>query len=167
MRNLFFPYASYEGYFKSNITYFFTSEQNALQWRNLEGMLCRNIWSHNCISWWTITYNGRIGIVIVELQIRSLFNCLAAATELLSLHENEGKALFDRLITGDETWVHHPIIKKQSMVWKRTDKSMPKKFKTTPSAGKVMTAFWTLKVLCMKNTILMSPQLTHKHIAKH
>ncbi|UYV74130.1 CLCN3 [Cordylochernes scorpioides] len=48
--------------------------------------------------------------------------------------------LFSRIVTGDESWVHHstPETKRQSMVWKKPEESPPKKAKVTISAGKVM-----------------------------
>ena len=49
-----------------------------------------------------------------------------------------------RIITGDETWVHHyePETKRQGMQWKHASSSS-KKFKSQPSAGKLMlTVFW-------------------------
>ena len=51
----------------------------------------------------------------------------------------------DRIITGDETWVRHyePERKRQSMEWKHPQSPCKKKFKTQPSAGKLMlTVFW-------------------------
>ena len=53
-----------------------------------------------------------------------------------------------RLVTGDETWVHHwdPDTRKESMQWKRPGSPLPKKFRTQPSASKVMaTVFWDSK----------------------
>ena len=53
--------------------------------------------------------------------------------------------ILDRIITGDETWVHHydPESKRQSMEWKHPQSPCKKKFKTQPSAGKLMlTVFW-------------------------
>jgi Transposase. len=50
-----------------------------------------------------------------------------------------------RLITVDETWVHHytPETKNQSKQWVEAGGSAPKKAKTVKSAGKVMaTVFW-------------------------
>ena len=46
-----------------------------------------------------------------------------------------------RLVTVDETWVHYykPENKAQSRQWVRPGSTRPKKFKTQPSAGKVMT----------------------------
>jgi len=50
-----------------------------------------------------------------------------------------------RIVTGDETWAHHyePETKRQSMEWHHPQSPRKEKFKTTPSAGKVMiTVFW-------------------------
>ena len=49
------------------------------------------------------------------------------------------------IVTGDEMWVHHftPESKAASMEWKHLSSPVRKKFKTTPSAGKVLlTVFW-------------------------
>ena len=53
-----------------------------------------------------------------------------------------------RLVTVDETWVHYyePENKVQSRQWVGPGSPRPKKFKTQPSAGKVMaTVFWDAK----------------------
>ena len=53
-----------------------------------------------------------------------------------------------RLVTVDETWVHYyePENKAQSCQWVGPGSPRPKKFKTQPSAGKVMaTGFWDAK----------------------
>ena len=53
-----------------------------------------------------------------------------------------------RLVTVDETWVHYyePENKAQSRQWVGRGSPRPKKFKTQPSAGKVMaTVFWDAK----------------------
>ena len=52
------------------------------------------------------------------------------------------------LVTVDETWVHYhePENKAQSHQWVGPGSPRPKKFKTQPSAGKVMaTVFWDAK----------------------
>lgn len=57
----------------------------------------------------------------------------------------KGVAFFKRIITGDETCVHHFELKSkcQSMEWKCWELPVKKKFKIQPSAGKVMlTIFW-------------------------
>ena len=60
-------------------------------------------------------------------------------------YSNEWDIFLDRIITGDETWVHHykPESKWQSMEWKHPQLPCKKKFKIQPSAGKlVLTVFW-------------------------
>ena len=60
-------------------------------------------------------------------------------------HYCEGDNFLQQIVTGDETWIHHyePKIKRQSMQWKHPSSLVAKKFKTQPSAGKLMlTIFW-------------------------
>jgi len=55
-----------------------------------------------------------------------------------------------RFITMDETWIHHytPESKQQSKQWTEPDCSAPKKTRSVPSAGKVMTSvFWDAEVI--------------------
>lgn len=73
---------------------------------------------------------------------------MEAARAFLEMHRRDGDQLFSRIVTGDESWVHHstPETKRQSMVWKKPEESAPKKAKVTISAGKVMaTVFWDCK----------------------
>jgi len=68
-----------------------------------------------------------------------------ACQELLKRFEAERDGFLGRLVTGDETWVHchQRETKKASKEWRHTSSSKPKKFRTQPSAGKVMfTLFW-------------------------
>jgi histone-lysine N-methyltransferase SETMAR len=54
----------------------------------------------------------------------------------------------DRLITVDETWLHHydPLSKEQSKQWLPRGSNPPLKAKVVPSAGKVMaTLYWDSK----------------------
>jgi histone-lysine N-methyltransferase SETMAR len=76
---------------------------------------------------------------------------------LLSRYEDEPDFIY-RIVTQDETWVHHfdpestpsppkkktnKKNKKQSMQWKHPCSSFPKKFKRVPSTGKMMASmFW-------------------------
>ena len=65
--------------------------------------------------------------------------------ELLSLIEANEADFFARIVTGDETWLHHwdPESKQESMQWKHLGSPPPLKFRTQPSAGKIMaTVFW-------------------------
>ncbi|PNF23675.1 Mariner Mos1 transposase [Cryptotermes secundus] len=64
--------------------------------------------------------------------------------DLLHQFEAEGDKFLDSIVTEDETWCHHYELesKTQSMEWRHPD-SPRKKFKTQPSAGKVMCmVFW-------------------------
>ncbi|UYV64243.1 hypothetical protein LAZ67_3000042 [Cordylochernes scorpioides] len=73
---------------------------------------------------------------------------MEAARAFLEMHRRDGDQLFYRIVTGDESWVHHstPETKRQSMVWKKPEESAPKKAKVTISAGKVMAiVFWDCK----------------------
>ncbi|UYV79918.1 hypothetical protein LAZ67_18001073 [Cordylochernes scorpioides] len=65
---------------------------------------------------------------------------MEAALDFLEMHRRDGDQLFSRIVTGDESWVHHPTpeTKRQSMVWKKPEESTPKKAKVTISTGKVM-----------------------------
>ena len=61
-----------------------------------------------------------------------------------------------RLVTVDETWVHYyePENRAQSCQWVGPGSPRPKKFKTQPSAGKVMaTVFWDAKGFIMLDFI--------------
>ena len=59
---------------------------------------------------------------------------------LLSRYEDGPSNFIDRVVTQDETWVHHfdPESKMQSMQWKHPGSPPPKKFKRVSSAGKVI-----------------------------
>jgi hypothetical protein len=64
------------------------------------------------------------------------------------VHQGEEEFL-GRIVTGDETWVHHyePESERQSMEWKHPGSPMKKKFKTQSSAVNVMLFFGTQKGL--------------------
>ncbi|UYV77126.1 RPL19 [Cordylochernes scorpioides] len=73
---------------------------------------------------------------------------MEAARAFLEMHRRDGDQLFSRIVTGDESWVHHstPETTRQSMAWKKPEESAPKKAKVTISAGKVMAiVFWDCK----------------------
>lgn len=65
---------------------------------------------------------------------------MGAALEILTQYEREGDEFLSRIVTGDESWVHYwtPETKQASMVWKKTEEEALRKFKTVPSAGKLM-----------------------------
>ncbi|XP_048253216.1 histone-lysine N-methyltransferase SETMAR-like [Haliotis rufescens] len=67
---------------------------------------------------------------------------------LLTQYSRDADNFMERIVTGDETWVHHYDLetKEQSKQWTGFASPRPKKFKTQPSAGKVMaTIFWDTK----------------------
>lgn len=70
---------------------------------------------------------------------------MEACKGLLAQYEKQGDAFLERIITGDETWVHffEPETKQQSMQWKHLSSPPPRKFKGVPSLKKIMyIVFW-------------------------
>jgi len=68
-----------------------------------------------------------------------------ACQELLRRYEEGGDDFLSHIVTGDESWVHHfqPETKRASKEWRHSSSPKPKKFRSQPSAGKVMlTLFW-------------------------
>ncbi len=73
---------------------------------------------------------------------------MAAALEFFTLYQEEGEALFDRIVTGDECWIHAytPETKKQSKEWLEKGSRPPKKFKRERATEKVFaTVFWDVE----------------------
>ena len=63
-------------------------------------------------------------------------------------YNKEGEAFLERVVTGDESWVHHfdPESKVQSMEYQHKTSPSPRKFKVIASARKVLlTIFWDMK----------------------
>src|SRR5215469_9882069 len=63
----------------------------------------------------------------------------------LSRYHVEGEEFLERIVTGDETWMHYatPETKRDSMTWKHFGSPPVRKFKSVPSAKKLMaTVFW-------------------------
>lgn len=71
-------------------------------------------------------------------------NRVACSMEFLRRYDREGDAFLDRIITQDETWLHHydPESKRQSSVWKTPRTPPPKKARVTRSSGKHMFVFF-------------------------
>jgi hypothetical protein len=72
---------------------------------------------------------------------------MGLSLEHLLWYTDEGEDILNRTVTGDESWVHHysyqPESKSASMQWKHPSSLSAKKFKVTPSAGKIiLTVFW-------------------------
>ena len=73
-----------------------------------------------------------------------------------------------RLATVDETWVHYyePGNKSQSRQWVGPWSPKPKKFKTQPSAGKVIaTVFWDAKCVIMLDFLPKRSTITRVYYA--
>ena len=73
-----------------------------------------------------------------------------------------------RLVTVNETWVHYyePENKAQSRQWAGPWSPRPKKFKTRPSAGKVMaTVFWDAKGVIMLDFLPKRSTITGMYYA--
>lgn len=70
----------------------------------------------------------------------------------LCMEDKDG--VLARIVTGDETWVHHyePESKQDSMQWHKKGTPPPKKFKVAQSAGKIMaTVFWDSEGILLIN----------------
>ncbi|XP_053378604.1 uncharacterized protein LOC128548188 [Mercenaria mercenaria] len=89
-----------------------------------------------------------------NLNMQDRQQSLESCRELLEIYNANPEDFHTRLVTGDETWIHHwdPDTKKESMQWKCPGSTPTKKFRTRPSAGKVMaTVFWDLKGVILIN----------------
>jgi hypothetical protein len=65
--------------------------------------------------------------------------------ECLDLCGDNHDGILRRIVTGDETWVHHyePESKQESMQWHKKGTPPPKKLMVSPSARKIMAiVFW-------------------------
>lgn len=68
---------------------------------------------------------------------------VSCSREFLKRYKREGTEFLDRIITLDETWIHHfePESKRQSSVWKTPASPPPKKAKVVSSMKKHMFVF--------------------------
>jgi len=67
------------------------------------------------------------------------------SSENLKFSQLNWNLFVKRIVTGEETWIHHddPETKQQSTQWKHASSPNPQKFKVQASAGKIMcTVFW-------------------------
>ena len=83
-----------------------------------------------------------------NLNMQDCQQRVESSQELLEVFNANPEDFHTRLVTGDETWLHHwdPFTKKESMQYKHPGSPPPKKFRTQPSASKVMaTVFWDFK----------------------
>lgn len=86
---------------------------------------------------------------------------VTACKEIVAMISADQDDFYARLVTGDETWIHHfdPESKQESMQWLPVGSAPPKKFRTQPSSGKVMaTVFWDAKGILLID--YMPPKVT-------
>ena len=92
-----------------------------------------------------------------------------SSEELLLLYNQDPAGFESRIVTGDETWVHHwdPETKLESMAWKHKDSPTPIKFRTQPSAGKIMaTIFWDSEGVLMVDYAPRGRTITGQYYAE-
>ncbi|XP_063884716.1 histone-lysine N-methyltransferase SETMAR-like [Scylla paramamosain] len=89
----------------------------------------------------TILEDRRITVRQLAQDVK--INCgkqerVQSSQALLTMCQENQEEFFDRLITQDETWVHHydPETKAQSKQWRHYDSPSPKKARVQPSAAK-------------------------------
>lgn len=91
---------------------------------------------------------------------------VSACQQLLDRFNAEGETFLQRIVTGDETWVHHytPETKRASMQWKHVTSPSPRKFRVQRSAGKVMaTVFWDVKGVLLLDFLERNHTITGQH----
>ena len=91
---------------------------------------------------------------------------VSACQQLLDRFSAEGETFLERIVTGDETWVHHytPETKRSSMQWKHVTSPSPRKFRVQRSAGKVMaTVFWDIKGVLLLDFLERNHTVTGQH----
>ena len=92
----------------------------------------------------------------------------SVCSALLKRFRSKEYDFLSRLVTIDETWVHYyePENKGQSRQWVGPGSLRPKKFKTQPSAGKVMaTVFWDAQGVIMLDFLAQKSTITGAYYA--
>jgi histone-lysine N-methyltransferase SETMAR len=73
---------------------------------------------------------------------------VACANDLLQLCDSDPSGFFSRIVTADESWIHHydPESQTEAKQWKHPDSPTPKRPLQSRSAGKIMmSVFWDAK----------------------
>jgi hypothetical protein len=86
-----------------------------------------------------------------DLKDQEKMNLIGLSLQHLLWYADEGEDMLNRIITGNESWVHHyqPKSKHSLLQWKHPSSPSTKKFKVIPSTGKVMlTVFWYSQEYC-------------------
>jgi len=71
-------------------------------------------------------------------------------SEMLAIYSATPDNVLSRIITGDETWIHHwdPGTIQESTQWKHVNSAPPRNFRTQPSAGKSWPQFSGIAKAC-------------------
>ena len=88
---------------------------------------------------------GNARWVLKQLTEDQKASRMTTAKEHLGRFNHDENKVLNCIFTGDVMWVHYaePETKAQSKLWKPAGSPSPKKFKLSPSVGKVMlVAFW-------------------------
>ena len=123
--------------------------------------------SHGSVS---TTLHDRLGIhkltarwVPKSLRDEQMATRASVYNALLRRFRSKEDDFLSRLVTVDETWVHYcePENKAQSRQSVGQGSPRPKKFKTQPSAGKVMaTVFWDAQDVIMLDFLAKKSTIT-------
>ena len=80
-------------------------------------------------------------LLTIDMKANRTESCAQLCEEFDAAPDN----FLARIITGDESWIHHfdPETQQEARVWKHSSSPTPKRARTRPSAGKIlMTVFW-------------------------
>ena len=103
-----------------------------------------------------------------SLSDEQLATRASVCSALLKRFRSKEDDFLSRLVTVDETWVHYyePENKAQSRQWVWPGSPRPKKFKTQPSAGKVLaTVFWDAQGIIMLDFLAKKSTITGVYYA--
>lgn len=101
--------------------------------------------------------------LLSPLQKQTRSQC---SREMIDLCNEDEDNFFSRLVTVDESWIHHfdPETKQASMQWKHATSPPPKKARVQPSAGKVMlTVFWDERGVLLTDYLQAGTSITGRY----
>jgi len=95
---------------------------------------------HSGVRFHSFLYTGS---KTVRVNMESCYGGMLTRLKQREVTEEGDQFLFN-IVTGDKTWIHHfdPEEKRLSMQYSHTSSPRPKKFKTMPSAGKIVLAIF-------------------------
>ena len=119
---------------------------------------------HDCLGMGNLTTRW----VPKSLSDEQMATRASVCSALLKRFRSKEDDFQSRLVTVDETWVHYyePENKAQSRQWVGPGFPRLKKFKTQPSAGKVMaTVFWDAQGVIMLDFLAKKSTITGTYYA--